>query len=162
MEMRAMRRKDKEILDPAELEAILRSGRVCHLGMIAEGRPYVIPLSYGYAEGAVWIHGAREGLKWDCLRANPEVCLQVETDVETLADGDPCEYSVRYRSVVAFGTAEMLEDPEERLKGLRIVAEAFGAPGGRIPPRAAEATAVCRIRIDRMTGKRSGYPPVED
>jgi nitroimidazol reductase NimA-like FMN-containing flavoprotein (pyridoxamine 5'-phosphate oxidase superfamily) len=153
-----MRRADKEIVEREAVEAILRAGEICHLGTCVDGQPYVVPLSYAYDEGCVWVHGALTGMKWDWIRANPKVCVQVETDAETVRHEEPCEFSVRYRSAVVFGTAEMVEEPEEKLRGLRIIAAAFGAPAERLTDRAAGAVAVCRIRVDRMTGKLSGYP----
>ena len=56
-----MRRKEKEIKDTAEIEEILSKAFVCRLGLCDNGRPYVVPLCFGYEDNALYIHCAKEG-----------------------------------------------------------------------------------------------------
>ena len=73
-----MRRKDKQVTDPKWMEAVLRRGQVIHLGLAGEdGWPYVVPMCYGYRDGAIFLHGAPVGRKHGILAANPKVCFQV-------------------------------------------------------------------------------------
>ena len=58
-----MRRKDREITDRAEIEAILNEAMVCRIGLADDGEPYVVPVSFGYEDGSVYIHSAPEGKK---------------------------------------------------------------------------------------------------
>ena len=58
-----MRRKDREITDRAEIEAILNEAMVCRIGLADGGEPYVVPLSFGYEDGSVYIHSAPEASK---------------------------------------------------------------------------------------------------
>ena len=50
-----MRRKEKEITDRAEMEAILRRGEICRLAMANDNTPYVVALNYGYADNCLGI-----------------------------------------------------------------------------------------------------------
>ena len=65
-----MRRKDCEITDRAEIEAILKKALVCRIGLADGGEPYIVPLSFGYEDGAVYLHSAVEGKKIAMLQKN--------------------------------------------------------------------------------------------
>jgi hypothetical protein len=58
-----MRRKDREITDPADIDAILNEATVCRLGLADDDGPYIVPLSFGYGNGAVYLHSAPEASK---------------------------------------------------------------------------------------------------
>jgi nitroimidazol reductase NimA-like FMN-containing flavoprotein (pyridoxamine 5'-phosphate oxidase superfamily) len=53
-----MRRAGKEITDRAGIDGILRDARVCRIGLPDEGRPYVVPVCFGYRDGALYFHSA--------------------------------------------------------------------------------------------------------
>jgi nitroimidazol reductase NimA-like FMN-containing flavoprotein (pyridoxamine 5'-phosphate oxidase superfamily) len=125
--MTGLRRKDKEIKDKAEIEAVLREAKVGRLGTSRDNTPYVVPVSYVYEDDKIIIHGAKQGKKMEDIQANPRVCFEVDTS-EIISSEDPCNYSYRYRSGIANGTARMLEDPPDKLQGLRLLTEKY-APG---------------------------------
>jgi hypothetical protein len=58
-----MRRKEKEITDRAELEAVIAEAQVCRLAMCDGAHPYVVPLCFGYEAGTFYVHCAAEGQK---------------------------------------------------------------------------------------------------
>ena len=163
-----MRRSDKAVTERAEIDAILEDARVLHLGMCSLGEPYLVPLVFGYdaggaggANGAVYVHAAREGRKLDILRENPRVCFEVETDVEILPREAGCGWGVRFRSVIGTGRAEFVEEPAQKRRALDVIIAHYGGSPLQFAgePAAAEAlsrVAVVRIDIDELTGKRSG------
>ncbi len=63
-----MRRQEREIRDEAEIQEILEKGLVCRLGLYDGQYPYVVPLNYGYRNGCMYFHCAREGRKIDILK----------------------------------------------------------------------------------------------
>ena len=81
-----MRRSDREVTDIDQIMEIVDQAKILHLGMFAEGYPYVVPLHYGYEyENGVltfYLHSAGEGRKMDLIRANPNVCVELEANVE--------------------------------------------------------------------------------
>lgn len=125
--MIGLRRKEKAIKDKSEVEAVLREATVGRLGTSRDDTPYVVPVSYVYDDGKIIIHGAKQGKKMEDIAANPQVCFEVD-ESEIIASDDPCNYSYRYKSVIANGTARILEDPNEKLDGLRLLTEKY-APG---------------------------------
>lgn len=150
-----MRRKDREITDPQELEAILRRGRIVRLAMCRDNTPHIAVMSYGYKDGALHLHSAPVGYKMELMRANPLVAFEVTLDAEIVPAAKACDYTARYRSVVGRGRIEFVEDPDAKLEGLRAVMEQHGQGPWEFPPKVAAATAVLRLVIAEMTGKRS-------
>jgi len=150
-----MRRKDKEITDPEELEEILSKTKVCRVAFRGEEFPYLVPLNYGYKDRCLYIHSAREGYKIDLLRKEEKVCFQVDVDVK-MGDGrNPCDTGMRYRSVIGFGMARLVSDPAEKLKALEILIEQCLGRGYALKPGSESDVEVIRIEIVRMTGKKS-------
>jgi nitroimidazol reductase NimA-like FMN-containing flavoprotein (pyridoxamine 5'-phosphate oxidase superfamily) len=152
-----MRRKEKEIRDPEEIATILKKSPVLRLGLCCEDVPYVVPLNFGYRDGCLYLHSAKQGKKLDMIRANPRVCFETDMDVEVIRADQPCDWGARFASVIGFGTASILEDPEERKSGLDAIMEHYSSqPTQPYPDSLLQHTAVIRVRIEEMTGKRSG------
>jgi len=147
MPKKRMQRKD-------EKEKVLIEADVGFMGMIQADKPYVIPMSFAYIDDKIFLHSALQGLKLECIRTNPEVCFSVALQ-ELVPNTDPCEFSVRYRSVIARGKAEIMDEPDEKLKALNIIAAKYakGASLSPIDPKKVQAVAIIVINIDEITGK---------
>jgi uncharacterized protein len=152
----AMRRKDKEITDRAEMENILRRATVCHLALADAGEPYVVPLCFGYEDGFLYFHTAAEGRKLEMLEKNKRVCFCVETDVWIMSGDDPCDWGVVFQSVIGYGWAEMVDDRDGKIAGLNAVVRQYEGDAGGYSEANLQATRVIRVAIDQMTGKHSG------
>ena len=152
--MREMRKIDRKIGALAEIEEVLRAARVMRLALSEDGRPYLVPLNFGYEPGVIWFHSAVEGRKLDIIARNPRVAFEVETEVEPIEGETPCAWSMRFASVIGFGTARLAASDEEKLHGLQILMTHQGGPTEGFDPAALAKTAVVRIDIEEMTGKR--------
>lgn len=150
-----MRRAEKELTDPAALADVLERGRVLHLGMCDGEVPYVVPVNYGFAQGAIFVHSAREGHKLDVISRNPRVCFEVTVDDAVEPSASVCDWSSRFRSVIGFGTARLLHDPDEKAEALTRIVRHYGEREARVDARRTAGVAVLRIDIERMTGKFS-------
>jgi len=155
--MHDMRRKDKEITEVAAIEAILQRNNICRLALFDSDYPYIVPLCYGYEDGCLYFHGFAGGTKLDLIKRDPRVSFEVEEGLEVTTDPDPCEWSVKYRSVVGRGVAEILEDGPEKRAGLDIVVKAFAGRTLDFPEPAMRAVTVVRVRVEELAGRRSGY-----
>ena len=141
-------------LTPEQIENVLRSELTGRLGCHAEGRTYVVPISYAYDGVHVYGHSS-DGLKIRMMRANAAVCFEVE-QIDDLAN---------WRSVIAWGVYEELAGPDEH-RARRRLKDRFGPyvtsetaqPSG---PRTAEETfdpasrraIFYRIRLTEKTGR---------
>jgi nitroimidazol reductase NimA-like FMN-containing flavoprotein (pyridoxamine 5'-phosphate oxidase superfamily) len=91
-------------LTAAEIEQVLRAEVFGHLGCIADGWPYVVPINYAYEGGSIYANSS-EGMKLHAMRENPLVCFEVE-QIRGLAN---------WRTVIAKGRfEELLHDERER------------------------------------------------
>ena len=91
------------------------------------------------------------------IRANPRVCFEMDVDVEVIRAEQPCDWGMRFWSVIGFGTASVLENPEEKARGLDAIMEHYSSkPAQPYPESFLKQTAVIRVKVEEMTGKRSG------
>src|SRR3989475_9610086 len=109
---------DREIIN-----AILDEGFVCHVGFCVDGRPFVIPTGYARDGERLYIHGSQASRMLRALGRGIDVCVTV-----TLIDGlvlarSAFHHSINYRSVVIFGSARVVEDPDEKLNALHSFTE---------------------------------------
>jgi nitroimidazol reductase NimA-like FMN-containing flavoprotein (pyridoxamine 5'-phosphate oxidase superfamily) len=152
-----MRRKDKAIVELAEIEQILRRALVCRLGLTDGNRPYIVPLSFGFKNNTLYFHSAPEGMKIEMLRKNSKVCFEFDVDHEVVADEEACKWGMKYRSVIGFGKASIVEDNREKQEGLNAILEHYSGRTYDCPEAAVNSTLVIKVEIESMTGKQSGY-----
>ena len=152
-----MRRSDKQISDRVELERLLDEAQVMRLGMIDNGKPYVVPVNFAHEDGVVWVHGAAEGRKLACLRGGAPVCVEVDRLLRVTSGPRACDdWTSHYESAIGFGTGEVVVDEQLKLEGLRAVMRKYsGRDDWEFTAKSLQETAVIRIRLDELTGKRS-------
>lgn len=152
-----MRRDDTEIRNSEEIEAIIRRAKVCRLGLCCGTYPHVVPVCFGYEPGVLWVHSAKEGKKIDLIAANPRISFEFDEVFGAIPADSSCAWGMRYMSVIGSGVAEIVRDPEEKMRVLSCIMEQYSDRNtGDIPAGLGEVC-VIRIRIAEMTGKRS--PP---
>jgi hypothetical protein len=152
-----MRRAEREIKDREAIEDILRKATVCRLAVCSEDVPYIVPLNFGYESDRLYFHSAPEGRKIAALKANPQVCFEVDIDAELVSAGKPCGWTVRYRSVIGFGRARLLEDAAEKKRALDIIVGHYDRGPFEYPEKAIAEVAVVEVEIESLTGKQAGY-----
>lgn len=149
-----MRKSEREITSREEIEEVLRASTILRLAMVDGDRPYIIPVNFGYENGRIWFHCAKEGKKLDLIAINPRVAFEVESDVEIISAEVACGWTVNFRSVVGTGVAHLITDEAEKLRGLDALMAHHGGPVGEYRPKAVEKAAIVRIDIEEMTGKK--------
>lgn len=82
-------------LNAAQIEQVLQAEVLGRIGYHAQGRTYIVPITYAY-DGERIVSHSRVGLKIKMMRENPQVCFEVE-QVDNLAN---------WRSVIARGQYE--------------------------------------------------------
>jgi uncharacterized protein len=152
--------------DRALIHSILDEGLICHVGFVADGRPFVIPTIHVRVGDRLYVHGSPASRMLKAMAGGVEVCITV-----TLLDGlilarSAFHHSMNYRSVVLFGEARPVDDPAEKARVLQVLAEHL-VPGRwrdiRVPtPGELKATSVLSIPIDEASAKVRTGPPVDD
>lgn len=159
------RLRERARSERTELYAVLDAGLVCHLGVVRDGAPVVLPTGYGRIDDTVYVHGST-GAGWLRVTDGAPVCLTV-----TLVDGvvyarSVFHHSMNYRSAVVHGPARLVTDPEERMAGLQAVSDQL-SPGSwehaRLPsPKELAATVVLALDLDEASVKVRSGPPGDD
>lgn len=147
-------RRFKQLLDREYTDTILY--KITN-GVLAvngdEGYPYAVPVSYAYDGKAIYFHSAKTGHKIEAIMRNPKVSFCVVGEDNII----PEKFTTYFRSVIAFGQAEILSDEAEIMYGLKLLSEKY-SPG--IDPTQ-EITGginrlnVIRINIESITGKEA-------
>lgn|SRR5574344_923226 len=121
-----------------------------------DGYPYGVPVSYVYAHGKIWFHCATEGHKIESIKKNPKVCFTiVDTD-----DIDAQHFTTQFRSIIAFGKAEIVTDQNERELAFNAIMDKY-SPHETIESRmkelekASPRALIVKITIEHMTGKQA-------
>ncbi len=152
-----MRKANQEITDKSILEEILIHSRICRIGMMDNGLPYILPFNYGYRDNRIYIHSASAGKKIDLLKNNPTVCFEVELKADIVKSDKACKWATAYRSIVGYGNIEILDDLAQKQQALEIIMTHNGAPGlTEFEPKQVDAVLVLKLTIDTLTGKQSG------
>jgi uncharacterized protein len=149
----------------ADLHAVLDAGLVCHLGLVRDGAPVVLPTGYGRIDDTVYVHGST-GAGYLRIADGAPVCLTVTHLDGVVYARSVFHHSMNYRSAVVHGTARAVTDPAERLAALRAIVEQL-SPGSwehaRQPtPRELAATAVFGIDLAEASVKVRTGPPGDD
>lgn len=152
--------------DREPVYAILDEAFICHVGFICDGKPVVIPTSYGRIGDNLYIHGSAASRMLRSLETGIDVCVTV-----TLLDGlvlarSAFHHSMNYRSVVVFGRASVVEDPGEKMNALHAFTDHV------VPHRWEEvrspseselrATLVLKVPLEEVSAKVRTGPPLDD
>ena len=152
---REMRRIKQQISQEECIEILTRATS----GVLAlsgdDGYSYAVPVSFAYEDGKICFHGAKKGHKVDAIRKNDKVSFCViDQDVVM-----PRERTTKYCSVIAFGRARILEDPEEIRHSAVLLGEKYSHDYRDLYEEEIEETmkagALCcvEITIEYLTGK---------
>ena len=131
-----------------ECERILAEGRVAHIACSSEGQPYVTPMSYVIVDGDFYFRTGT-GRRDDAIRANPRCCI----DVTILREGEAWE------SVVFWGDARFIDDPEERSSVVAALLSKYhsdSAMGSPSPSTLPVEHPIVAITPESVTGRASG------
>ena len=156
-----VRRKDREITDPAAFKNVLKSTKYITVAFCMDNEPYLVSLSHGYdeAQNCLYFHCAPEGKKLVYAKANNRVWGQAMLDYGVT---DECDYA--YTSVHFSGRMFLLEDLAEKRQAMEVLVRQLSknpeAKLAKISPEKLAKTLMCRIDIDCMTGKKHQNPKV--
>jgi len=151
-----MRRKEREITDRAQIDAILQSSRVMYLAMAHDDVPFLVPVFFAYDGTSVYFHSAQTGTKIELLRRNPRVCFAVSVDQDVIENEKACDFEARHRTAIGVGTAAFVDHETEKIEILNRIVARFTDKAFEYPPTTLEHTAVVRIAIESIKGKTHG------
>ncbi len=159
------RLRERARTDRSDLYAVLDAGLVCHLALVRDGAPVVLPTGYGRRGDTVYLHASTGAGYARALDGQP-VCLTVTHLDGIVYARSVFHHSMNYRSAVVHGTARRVTDPDERWAGLRAIVEQL-APGSWEHAREPDqkelaATAVFALDLAEAAVKVRCGPPGDD
>lgn len=110
---------EREIKDSKSIEEILKNGKYATIALCKDNEPYIVTLSYGYdsANKVFYFHAAKQGVKIDFIKSNPNACLTIIKDNGYVQN--ECAHS--YRSVVVRGDIELVQSEIEKRHGIEVM-----------------------------------------
>lgn len=145
------------------IRAFLHSARVAHIATSQEGQPFVNPTAFWFDEPnhQIIFHSNVAGRVRANIDANPRVCLQASELGKMLPSNIALEFSLQFRSVVVFGTARMVTEPQEARRVLyNLIRKYFpemtaGREFRAITDNELKRTSVYAIQIEEWSGKEN-------
>ncbi|GAA5181670.1 hypothetical protein GCM10023322_16880 [Rugosimonospora acidiphila] len=146
--------------------AILDEAYVCHLGLIGDGLPRVLPTLFARVDDTLYVHGSTGSGPLLALRDGGPVCVTV-TQLDALVFGrSQFHHSANYRSVVCYGTARPVTDPDEKSRAMTALVDkiANGRSADSRPPTPRElaATGVLALSLSEVSVKVRAGGPADD
>jgi nitroimidazol reductase NimA-like FMN-containing flavoprotein (pyridoxamine 5'-phosphate oxidase superfamily) len=152
-----LRRREKEIRDQEVLDELLTNTPVCRIGMApskAPGYPYVVPVHFVHDRGRIYVHSARAGKKISMLGENSRVCVEMDDFIGLESADKACDYGTRYRSLIAFGKARIIEQREDKRRALRLLMNKYSGRSFDFSGQEIQRVAIIEIQLEEVTGKQ--------
>ena len=165
-DLKIRRGAQKERVDDAAKDAIINRAIVGHVGITIENQPYVLPVLIAPYKGELLLHGSTASRLFKALASGAPACVTI-----TLVDGlvmarSTFHSSMHYQSLMAFGKARELTDPEEKRPALQALSDHL-MPGRRTELRKSteqelKATSILSFPLNQVTMKVADYDPRDD
>ena len=142
---------------------VLDAGKICHVGFTLDEQPYVLPMAYARMGDQLLIHGSVASRLMKDLAAGLRCCVTVTHFDGLVYARSSFQSSMNYRSVMVFGTARLITDPDEKRPRIQALVDHL-MPGRRADLRAStpkelNATSLLALPIETFSVKQRTGPP---
>ncbi len=159
----AFQRLPKYTRGEAWIRAFLHSAQIAHIATASDDQPFVTPTTFWFdqAQHRIIFHSNITGRIRSNIERNPKVCLEASEMGRLLPSNVALEFSLQYRSVMVFGTAHILEHPDEKRAALYGLLKKYfpamtaGEEYREITDKELRATSVYTIAIESWSGKEN-------
>ena len=107
--MQQMSHQQSRAMSQTEMERFLKGHLYGRLGLCLENEPYVVPVAYGYDQGRIYFHSAKQGKKLDFIKRNDRVCFEID------------EWQKGWASVICYGRIVLRDDLEAKSRCLKLL-----------------------------------------
>lgn len=113
-----MRRKDREVKYPKEIEKIIKKCNTIRIGMAIDSKPYIVPVNFGFTRKdekfVFYIHSAKKGHKVDLWKENPMIAFEMDVEIGLNPGPTGCDYGFFYESVIGHGEICKIDNLEKQ------------------------------------------------
>lgn len=150
------------IHDRTEIDNILKQCKTCWVAMSENDVPYVLPMNFAMDGDRVILHSAQQGRMWETIKKNPKVCINwiLGEDLAWQDEQVACSYRVRSKSVLVEGTAEIIEDFEEKARIVRQFMTQYSELPFKFNEPAIRNVGILLVPITKLSAKEFGAKAV--
>ncbi|MDE5548875.1 MAG: pyridoxamine 5'-phosphate oxidase family protein [Clostridia bacterium] len=154
-----MRRKDREVIDPAKIREIIEKSEVIRLGYYDNGEVYIVPVNFGYTETdgkyAFYFHGASAGRKYELSKNGCNVGFELEAPSEIVVNDEvSCRSTCFFHSVIGNGKISLITDLQEKEKALNIIMKHFtGKDIHTFEQKWVNVVAIFKLDVEKLSCK---------
>ena len=141
-----------------EIEQIIKACKTCFVAMSENDYPYVLPMNFAFDGDSIILHSAQSGRMWETLKKNPKVCINW-TLGEELAWQDAqvgCSYRVKSKSVLVEGTAEIIDDYDEKYDCLLKIMAQYCNRDFKFNKPSVINVGILKVKIEKISAKEFG------
>ncbi|MDF2820784.1 MAG: 5-nitroimidazole antibiotic resistance protein [Clostridiales bacterium] len=154
-----MRRRDREVTRKEEIFDIIDQCKVCRIAMIDNGKPYIVPMNFGYEEIddklIFYFHSAKQGRKIDIMKSNNQVCVEMDCEHQLVEADIACDYGYYFASLIGNGTVNFIDEITLKKHALlKIMSHQTGRDDFTFDDKSVQSVAVFQIIMDDYAGKR--------
>lgn len=154
---RVKRRHDRGFYDHETVHRLLDAAALAHVAYVIDGRPFCTPTLFWREGSRLYWHGSSASRMLRKLAKGEPACLTVTHLDSLVLARSGMNHSADYRSVMAFGTAQPVDDRHEKIRALTMMVDRFfpGRTATLRPSTAQEikATTVVAMDIERVSAK---------
>ena len=156
----------RAVYEKETIYKILDETFVCQIAFKIDGQVFIIPTAFGRKDDSIFIHGSNKSRMLNSIKSGEDICIGVTLIDGIVAARSIFHHSINYRSVIIFGKGKEIDEPEDKLKALKIITEHI-IPGrwndARKPnEKELEITSVFEFKIDEASAKIRTGPPVDE
>jgi hypothetical protein len=161
---RVRRGADRAVYQADQIRGILDGGLIAHVGVVTEEGPLVLPMAFGRDDDHIYLHGAAANHLLGTGDGH-EVCVTVTHLDGLVMARTPFHNSMNYRSVVVRGRAEKIDDPDAKVRALKLISDHI-VPNWDLtrPPSETDVrkTIVLRLPLSESSAKVRTGDPVDE
>jgi len=139
---------------------IINKCDICYMGMTDQNnKPYVLPFNFGFDGKTIYLHSAQKGKKIDILENNPNVCVAFSTDHVLRYQNEEvaCSWGMKYRSVLAYGKVEFIEDYDQKVDALNHIMKKYAGKEYTYNEPAVIDVKTYKVVVEKFDGRVYGY-----
>lgn len=152
--------KNRALNNERDILDIIKNCEVCYVSMVdKDNKPYAIPMNFGFSENTILLHGSKQGKKIDILKNNPNVCIIFSTDHQLHWQNEDvaCSWSMKYRSVLAYGKVEFVDAASEKEALLHQFMKNYSPKEFKYSKPSLEDVQLIKVAVDKIEGRAYGF-----
>ncbi|MFK5857631.1 MAG: pyridoxamine 5'-phosphate oxidase family protein [Bacteroidota bacterium] len=142
----------------SHVNLVLNNAQYCHISMAKNNEPYMVTVNYGYDDEFIYFHSGQKGKKAEIITTNPSICFELNYGAEIITNKQSCNWGTKYRSIIGFGKAQLLETVDDKTKALIAIMRKYsGNNDHEFNEHVLAHTNVYRISLDNVNAKNNHW-----